>query len=509
LLQGLGALDEPTLLSALQNKEAGVRENAVQLAELEGQKLPQALAQLPSLQNDPSPKVRFQLLCSLGALQSNESQTARETILLRDIEDRWVQVAALASAAGNESALLLKILPKLSPVFSEGKAMFFSNCASVIALSANKNAVDRVFDLATKTTSPENQWWQTALLNGFNRVASVKAVELSVLQKKQLLTKFTANTSAPLRQAAIGLLKHTGINEAASAKTLQMARQVAANNNEDASFRADALRLLSLSDNKDDYILSLQMVFTDETMVQEAAVKSCFDLDPEVAATYFAGNWNKLSQTAREAAMDGLFSSPNNMLILLKAVENKTIPTTAISWPGKVQLMNYDEEVIRDPARKLLAGEIENRDEVIKQYGTALAMKGDTAKGRQVFTQVCGTCHQYEGKFGNRFGPDIATVSNRDKASIMTDILDPNRSIAVQYDLWTITLRDGSKFNGVLQSETPASLTLSQAGGKPVTISRTTVKSMETNRVSGMPVGLESSINKEQMAHLLAFIAGR
>jgi putative heme-binding domain-containing protein len=126
-----------------------------------------------------------------------------------------------------------------------------------------------------------------------------------------------------------------------------------------------------------------------------------------------------------------------------------------------------------------------------------------------VFTQVCGACHQYEGKDGKMFGPDISTVRNREKASVMLDILDPNRSIAVKYDLWTVSGKDGSRWTGILQAETPAAITLMQAGGQPITISRSTIKDMATSGVSAMPVGLESSLTKEQMGHLLAFITGK
>ena len=55
------------------------------------------------------------------------------------------------------------------------------------------------------------------------------------------------------------------------------------------------------------------------------------------------------------------------------------------------------------------------------------------------------TCHQVGGKYGKIFGPDLGSFRNRDAASIMADILNPNRSIAVTYEMWAITKKNGEK----------------------------------------------------------------
>jgi putative heme-binding domain-containing protein len=57
-----------------------------------------------------------------------------------------------------------------------------------------------------------------------------------------------------------------------------------------------------------------------------------------------------------------------------------------------------------------------------------------------------------------------------------------------------------------MSSETSGTITLTQLGGQHITISRAGIKMMETVDASAMPVGLETSISKEQMADLLAFL---
>ncbi len=91
----------------------------------------------------------------------------------------------------------------------------------------------------------------------------------------------------------------------------------------------------------------------------------------------------------------------------------------------------------------------------------------------------------------------------------MTDILNPNRSIAVNYDLWIVTRKNGEKLSGIMSSETSGAITLNQLGGQHITISRADIKTMETAETSAMPVGLEALVSKEQMANLLAFLKNK
>lgn len=87
----------------------------------------------------------------------------------------------------------------------------------------------------------------------------------------------------------------------------------------------------------------------------------------------------------------------------------------------------------------------------------------------------------------------------------MSDILIPNLSIADGYELWEVQMLNGEIFQGIISSETPTAIRLSNAGGNDVTISRQN-KSLQVLDMSAMPSGLENNINPEEMADLLAYI---
>src|SRR5256886_15350993 len=93
-LDGLGKLDQTLVARALDDSVGGVRENAIRMAEPYLAKAPELARKLTKMASDPDPKVRFQLLCTLGFLDSPEATAAENKLLADGVEDPWMQVAA-------------------------------------------------------------------------------------------------------------------------------------------------------------------------------------------------------------------------------------------------------------------------------------------------------------------------------------------------------------------------------------------------------------------------------
>jgi putative heme-binding domain-containing protein len=171
-----------------------------------------------------------------------------------------------------------------------------------------------------------------------------------------------------------------------------------------------------------------------------------------------------------------------------------------------VFLMNHDDLAIRNRARLLLAETSEDRNEVLEKYQAALITPGDAAKGRVVFERVCASCHQIGGQYGKSFGPDLASIRNRHAEFILSDILNPNRSIADKYEMWSLVKKNGDQMNGIIASETPSAIRILFVGGEEATLERADLQNMEASATSAMPSGLENSISVKEMADLLAFL---
>ena len=100
-LEGLGALSADTITRALGDADPGVRENAVLLAELNGS-VPSLDERLAALASDRDPRVRFQVLATLGSRDTPVATAAHERLLFAELEDPWMQIAGLS--AGSDRA---------------------------------------------------------------------------------------------------------------------------------------------------------------------------------------------------------------------------------------------------------------------------------------------------------------------------------------------------------------------------------------------------------------------
>ena len=102
--------------------------------------------------------------------------------------------------------------------------------------------------------------------------------------------------------------------------------------------------------------------------------------------------------------------------------------------------------------------------------------------------------------------PDIGDSRTKTPEYLLTNILDPNRAIDANFFSYTIITIDGVVHTGVISSDSGSAITLKQPEGKTITVLKEEIEEMKSNGVSLMPVGLEKTINPQQMADLISFI---
>jgi putative heme-binding domain-containing protein len=238
--------------------------------------------------------------------------------------------------------------------------------------------------------------------------------------------------------------------------------------------------------------------------VQLSALKTLGVIPGEEISKYLLKQWSSLSPGSRSEAINTFMAGAPRVKLLLDAIESGSVNKSEISWPQSVQLRSTGE--YRDRARTLLTQQDNKRKDVIAQYQSSLELKGDKTKGLSVYQMNCAICHQVRGKIGRSFGPDLGTVHAWASADIMTNTLDPNKSIAHGYDMWSVRLSNGKTMQGIILSETPTAITLSNTEGELSNISRQDISSLTALGMSAMPNDLEKKIDKQQMADLLAFL---
>lgn len=510
-LQGMRRLTATVIERALLDPTPGVRENAIQLAELHVRLVPTLAGSLLRLASDPDPKVRFQLLLTLGAINTPEAAAARERMLLDNVEDDWTQIAALSAAKvdvwtvfRDARARGVRDTPALRKLFERIGAM--------AATAPDVGRLRELMQVVARDGSSQDDWWRAATIDG---VASGladdrrKSMDLDA-DRASMLSLLRRSQSTAIRRATLRFLDVAGMPKSSDIDSaLADAAITAGSPRLDPEARADAIRLLALV-NAAQY----GAIFTDilrrpePAVVHLAALRAIGDPPGDAAATKFVELWQHWTPAVRDEAIRLSLREPGRVRILLDAIDSGTIKASEIAWPGRVRMMMSDDDGLRARARQQFGTTGRESAATVAQYREALTRQGDVERGRQVFARACSTCHQYRGDGGTAFGPDLAEARSHLPGSLLADILRPNQSIADGYELWVVQLIDGSGISGTLASETPSAVTFRRMGGDTTVVPRAQIASMKVAELSAMPEGLESQIDVAQMADLIAFIRG-
>ena len=505
-LEGMGQLSPKLIQDALKDPVAGVRENAIKLAELHLAEPGMAEALL-ALEKDSDPKVRYQLLCTLGFLDTPEATTVRQNLLFRDIEDEWVQIAALSAASSQHDVLLDAVLAS----FKDDVPAYTSLVQRLSAMTGRSGDLEKVHQLFRKATTSGSESaakWQASVLEGLAQ--GLRRSGSADLQKEKslLVQTYFDHSSAEVRKASLDVLKVIGLPENASTKAaVEKSLSRAKNKTLPAERRAEALDFLALNDPVKYKSLFKELIAPGEQLPVQLSALQAFSSIPGVEVSeYVLEQWTVLTPDLRDAALNTFLTDQDRKVMLLDAIEKGDVRQSSLGWRRSVRLMTQGDEALKSRARLLLATDEAQQREIVKQYEPAIELAADYARGEKVFQSNCAVCHLMGGENGYEFGPDLAMLKSRQPQSIMADILAPDISIADGYDLWAVELKSGEVLQGVISAETSTALTLVNAGGYEKTISRQDIQSLKALGMSAMPAGLEKQIDQQSMADLLTYI---
>jgi putative membrane-bound dehydrogenase-like protein len=505
-LEGIGELRAEQVLRALKDPVAGIRENAIKLAELYVKDEPVRKALL-LLQDDPDPKVRFQLLCTLGFIDTPEAMQVRHTILFRDINDKWVQVAALSAPSSQTASLLKVVLDK----YQEDNAAYSSlveRLTTMAGVSGKQLIIQQLIQKATDVTKENRIGLQASILEGLAQGMEDKVARSPVSETDQnrVIKTFFEHPSSRVRKACFHLLQGIGIKNDNQARiAIEKAVAIGTDLHQPGDKRAEAIDFVSLRNPASQAVLLMKLVVPSEQLsVQLASLRTLRFVPDTTVCRYLLNQWPVLTPDLRDAAVGNFLDNPVRVAMLLNAIEAGKVQPTDLSWGRKVGLMAGSDEKLKTQARRLFTRN--NDKEVNKAYQQALELQGDAVKGQVVYQQQCARCHPIRGKEGVALGPDLGTIHNWSPDAIMANILAPNLSISSGYDLWMVELKNGESIQGIIVTETPGAITLRNNGTMEKTIKREDIKSLKAMNMSAMPSGLEKQISIQEMADLLAFL---
>jgi putative membrane-bound dehydrogenase-like protein len=488
-LHGLRALDDALIELALKDESAGVREQALRLADERIAKSPQVRTAVVALADDPDPRVRFQLAFTLGETDAPEAVAALVKIARRDVADIWTQTAVLSSALRTAS-LLLESLATDADFTTAGpgpRLQFLSRLASLVGARATDADLARTMRLlsADKGSVPP---WQVAVLDGLGQGLQNSGRPLGRLWEQP----------PPALQEAVAQVKP--FFERAAAAVHDEKRP-------DAE-RIAAARLLG----QGPFPIAgpaLQELLAPKTPaeVQLAAVRALSLQDNPKVPELLLAAWSSYGPALRREVLEALFARADRLDRLLTAIEQKAILPSQLEPQRIEQLRKHPNAKLRERAHQLLAGQATpDRKKVLEDYKVVLELKADAVQGKAVFKKVCATCHRLEN-VGVEVGPDLlAALRNKTREALLIDLLDPSREVDSRYINYLVTTKTGRVVTGMIAAETGSSITLRRAEKAEDTILRTQIDEIQATAKSVMPEGLESQLSKQDVADVIAYL---
>jgi putative membrane-bound dehydrogenase-like protein len=289
--------------------------------------------------------------------------------------------------------------------------------------------------------------------------------------------------------------------------TQRLNEQVAGKGASDEERISAAQRLVRLDDSAETAKLVLSQIdLLTPPELAKGLINAVTESRSSSSGEEIISRWGKLGPGARRAAVTALMRRPEWTIALLRAVEENDIPRADLAAEHWSQLKESRNRMIARRAERLSSAVgSADREEIVKKLLPLAKEHGDAARGQEVFAANCAVCHIFKGQ-GGTVGPDLTGIGARDRTEILAEILDPNRSVEANYQLWTVTTRDDETFAGRLESETQTTVEILDTAGQKHVIQRKDIASLQSSATSIMPVGFEG-LPPDDLKALLEYIA--
>ncbi len=136
-----------------------------------------------------------------------------------------------------------------------------------------------------------------------------------------------------------------------------------------------------------------------------------------------------------------------------------------------------------------------------------MAMKGDAARGLNVYKTNCSVCHQVNGE-GQDFGPKLSEIGSKlGKDGQYLAIIYPDAGISFGFEGYEVKFKDGSTMTGIVSSKTETDLQMKFPGGLVQNYKTADVASIKKIDSSMMPTGLQEAMTTPELVDLVEYLS--
>jgi putative membrane-bound dehydrogenase-like protein len=248
--------------------------------------------------------------------------------------------------------------------------------------------------------------------------------------------------------------------------------------------------------------------------VRAAAIRGLANYADATTPGVLLEMYGKLTADEKADAVQTLASRAAYASVLLDAVEKGSVPKGDITAFTARQIAGLKDKAVADKLTKVW-GEVKpgtaNAKAKIAEYKNKLTAadiaKGDTAKGKVLFTKTCGTCHKLFGE-GQAVGPELTGSQRGNLDYVLENVIDPNAVLAGDYKMTQFSLKDGRQLSGLVKGETPQTVTV-RTVNEEVVLSKKDIDERKPTNNSVMPEGQFDALKPDELRDLLKYLMSK
>ena len=491
-LDSLTALNDLALLKALRDSDARVREQAVRLSEKfnAGQGIGGRIADtLVSMNNDPSPRVRYQLALTLGDAVTPAKTQALVNILTQDPDNLLLQSAVMSSVGNSAAELLLTLVNTGGWAGTASREAFLAQLATMVGTQGAQPEVNRVlaFYERPQTQIPAAYPLLSQLGIGLRRCG----LSLDYLDPQGQLQRFTDQSMNTIYNRTLP----NGPREAAA-------------------------RYYSLMSYADYDIESLMVVAQDNASpqaVRSAAIVGLGRVENPFGLTNMMSRWSNLTPIYKANTVEALMQRVDHFPLLIGYLENGTIRPSDLTPAERNILRTLNVQVpvgpggsaaiITDRAVKVLGPLVVRRPQTVGRLAPLIrgARAGDPGRGRTIFNERCAGCHTL-GDQGRAYGPDLSGARTWNREKLLSALVEPSANMPAGY-ITGVALTKGQDLTaGILTDDNQRTVTLLPPGQAGVVLPKSNLQFVQVQAWSVMPEALEQEIGDQGVGDLIEFL---
>lgn len=292
-------------------------------------------------------------------------------------------------------------------------------------------------------------------------------------------------------------------------KAIESLKGIAADHQQSNQHRMQAIEAL-VDKRVEGFGKNLLQLLSDKA-VQEAAIRGLAAYNEPQTAVAILRHYGDMTPSERLSANNTLTSRIAWADTLLTSTESNSIKSSELNAHSARQVRALGDDNL---SRRLAScwGEIRETPKAKRKQIQSLKKRlskrkspeAELTNGKRLFTAHCASCHQLFGE-GGTIGPDITGSQRGNLEYMLENIVDPNASVAKDYQVEMLETVDGRLITGLIESEDIDTITV-QTINERLVFPTEDIEGRKKSALSIMPEGLLDPLSDKEIRDLMEYL---